>query len=609
MSISYKATPVLNVSKLFSIKAKHDDVFQTLGYTTKGVGGNLYRYDATSSATPDGGFTLPGIGGTLSFSGTTFNGTAGTGRFISIDQSIADVTKFGALGDGSDDAAEVQLAAKSLQSTGGLLYFPPGRRYRIDSEVLCESNFAISIKSEMGVSYTNGNVGGFIYSGADRPSTSIFKMDCSGGTISGLYFKDPTSTLGSAQGTNRVRACIHGAAYSCGIVQGCWFDGIKGSCVEANEWVRGRINDIHARDSGDTGRSVIHLVGVDINHPAQALVIQGAHIEVCYGGPYIYVGADAPDVKIIGAQMETDELIPASQQTFIEVNSLYSKIVGCEFTVNDLPHILVGASGARCQISACSFTAASPVAVPKIQLDANYCIIENCNIAGAPVDNDYSIIDNAGYNLIRGVVISNDGGIAAVDKTIISGCFIDLCRTTQDYAISTATDVVVDGCVVTRGVTCGGIRVASGASLTGSMCTSNAGVGIRCVSSVSSVMGNRATNNTGGDIIFDAYPRSYSPNSNYAGDGNTPLQTSLTYDPAAIPGGQSISFNVTLSGVASGDTALVNFPVIASGSSVSGISVTGATYNSNNVKVTIANNTASSINLDSGTLTIKAFKA
>lgn len=122
MSISYKATPVLNVSKLFSISAKHDEVFQTLGYNTKGVGGNLYRYDATSSATPDGGFTLPGVGGTLSFSGTTFNGVAGTGRFIAVDQSVADVTEFGAIGSAaSDTSAFLRAALASLNvrlSTG-----------------------------------------------------------------------------------------------------------------------------------------------------------------------------------------------------------------------------------------------------------------------------------------------------------------------------------------------------------------------------------------------------------------------------------------------------------------------------------------------------------
>lgn len=50
-------------------------------------GGQAVYYDADSTATIDGVFTFPGVGGTLSFSGTTFDGTAGTGRYISVDKS------------------------------------------------------------------------------------------------------------------------------------------------------------------------------------------------------------------------------------------------------------------------------------------------------------------------------------------------------------------------------------------------------------------------------------------------------------------------------------------------------------------------------------------
>lgn len=105
MSIQYKNSDILtvpNVAALFSIKnIKDNQLVQTLGYSTEGVGANLYRYDMGSSATIDGGFVLPGPNGTLSFSGTTFNGNAGDGgRFIAVDQTVADMTKFGAIGDG-----------------------------------------------------------------------------------------------------------------------------------------------------------------------------------------------------------------------------------------------------------------------------------------------------------------------------------------------------------------------------------------------------------------------------------------------------------------------------------------------------------------------------
>ena len=98
MAINYKSDILVvpTVSSLFNLKINDNQLVQTQGYSTEGVGANLYRYDAGSSATINGGFVLSGLGGTLSFSGTIFNGTAGTGRFIAVDQTVADVTKFGA---------------------------------------------------------------------------------------------------------------------------------------------------------------------------------------------------------------------------------------------------------------------------------------------------------------------------------------------------------------------------------------------------------------------------------------------------------------------------------------------------------------------------------
>ncbi len=190
MSISYKATPVLNVSKLFSIKAKHDDVFQTLGYTTKGVGSNLYRYDATSSATPDGGFTLPGIGGTLSFSGTTFNGTAGTGRFIAVDHTVADVTKFGALGDGVTDAwGSIQRCVNTAFANETGVMLPAGSfaiSAAIDNDGSCSFRGAGIGKTYL---ITTSASAGIVYDASTGPGETIlhvggFTIDLDGiGTI------------------------------------------------------------------------------------------------------------------------------------------------------------------------------------------------------------------------------------------------------------------------------------------------------------------------------------------------------------------------------------------------------------------------------------------
>jgi hypothetical protein len=115
-------TTVANVAALFArTDAIDNQLFQTLGYSTEGIGANPYRYDAGSAATIDGGFVLPGIGGTLSFSGTTFNGEEGDGRFIAVDQTKANVMVFGSVGDGiADDTNAIQRAL----ATGKTVYVP-----------------------------------------------------------------------------------------------------------------------------------------------------------------------------------------------------------------------------------------------------------------------------------------------------------------------------------------------------------------------------------------------------------------------------------------------------------------------------------------------------
>ena len=114
---------VADVTALLAVThARDNQLFQTRGYTTEGVGANLYRYDAASSATIDGGFVLPGIGGALGFTGTTFSGTAGTGRYVAVDQSVADVTKFGADSSAVNNLSSIQRAINSSD----VVYVPSG---------------------------------------------------------------------------------------------------------------------------------------------------------------------------------------------------------------------------------------------------------------------------------------------------------------------------------------------------------------------------------------------------------------------------------------------------------------------------------------------------
>lgn len=143
---------VATVSDLFALTAIDGRLYRTLGYSTAGTGANAYRYSSSSTATIDGGFVLPGVGGTLSFSGTTFNGTAGTGRFIAVDQSVADVAKFGALGDGvTDDGPALRralLAAKPVDwSSGTYLVGDDPASIFIDGGSVTRYGYCLSVPS------------------------------------------------------------------------------------------------------------------------------------------------------------------------------------------------------------------------------------------------------------------------------------------------------------------------------------------------------------------------------------------------------------------------------------------------------------------------------
>lgn len=123
MSVFYdgKLDNVVNtVADLYNLsKAVEKAIYITLGYSTIGIGSNLYRYSLSHSGTPDGGFILDGIGG---------NGTGtGIGRFIALDQSIADVTKFGVIPNISTSGvvATNNIAfANACNSTAKKIVFP-----------------------------------------------------------------------------------------------------------------------------------------------------------------------------------------------------------------------------------------------------------------------------------------------------------------------------------------------------------------------------------------------------------------------------------------------------------------------------------------------------
>lgn len=120
----YGMVPHATGIKGFTSPITDNAIIQTLGHSVSGSGPGTYYYHANSTTTPN--------------SGTVFFGPNGSGRIHFIgDAYVVDVTKFGAVGNGStDDTAAINRAiayASGITNSYShpLLYFPPGRRYVI----------------------------------------------------------------------------------------------------------------------------------------------------------------------------------------------------------------------------------------------------------------------------------------------------------------------------------------------------------------------------------------------------------------------------------------------------------------------------------------------
>ncbi len=141
-----------NVAGLATAGLIDGALYQTRGYYAEGDGGgNLYRYEAGSSTVCDGGFVLDGGAGSdnsPAATNTTYAGT-GAGRFVAIDQSVGNLKKFGAKGDGiSDDSIRFQAALDAASAKTGTGRFEvhvpqPASAYRIDQDITLKANVAL----------------------------------------------------------------------------------------------------------------------------------------------------------------------------------------------------------------------------------------------------------------------------------------------------------------------------------------------------------------------------------------------------------------------------------------------------------------------------------
>lgn len=519
-----------------------------------------------------------------------------------LSSSTINVKELGAKGDGSDDTAIIQTAF-NMVAGGGSVYFPCGI-YGISSTINVSGIFPINAYGEMGSNYSVGLLGSFICP-LNSISGSLFKWNAAGSTINGLYFKDPTSNLNTgAQGSRSITACLELDLFSTGSVILCNCDGILGSFIKSRRWVRGRILDCHVRDTGDTNKPAIFLNGESDVAPTQAIAIQNLHIEVCRSAPYIYCNQYSPGARIMGGQFEADQVITGSNYPFVYSEAANTLITDCGFSVNSGPSIHL--KGLRCTVSNCIIEGAPTYPSPKLWLGSNLNNISNVIFQGTPSATGICIQDS-GNNYFGNCQVYFDGQVKLGNASNFCGGSISNSKTALGYAVECNTDSILNGCTVSNNAG-GGIKAAAGAVISGNIIVSNSGIGLRCETPTAVIIANRASNNVGGDFSFTSYPHAYLSNANHLGDSIFPLQASGTWNPTSLSAGQSTSQNLTVTGATINDVAIVNFPVVASGSGANGLQISASIYTNNTVKVTITNNTAGAIDLDSANFVVKVLK-
>lgn len=126
------------------------------GHTVGDGSGNLYKYQSGSAATIDGGFVMPGIGGALSFTGTTFDGTAGTGRFEATDQTVIQACKYGC-DNLADSWGRLQTCINVSRLGRQEIQLTAGVQYTISDSLIIGDWTGASWQTAFGVTITGGN--------------------------------------------------------------------------------------------------------------------------------------------------------------------------------------------------------------------------------------------------------------------------------------------------------------------------------------------------------------------------------------------------------------------------------------------------------------------
>lgn len=238
-------------------------------------------------------------------------------------QYTIDVTRRGAIGNGTtDDAAAFQLAATALVDTGGVIWVPPDRKYKISSTIDIRSDKPIYVMSGMG---NNGlTTGGYITPGAVL-TNGIFRFralngetnpfEQGGGGVLGVRFMDPATR------SIAIDSAIYVEDGTNFLVRDCFFITLAGRALRIENSTVCRHIDGRIYGCGDTNKPAIDVVGgpVDSAHNNGLVGYYGRGVicEATYNAPSLKVSATG-GITIEGMYFEQDTGTAALQNSFIE---------------------------------------------------------------------------------------------------------------------------------------------------------------------------------------------------------------------------------------------------------------------------------------------------
>jgi hypothetical protein len=201
----------------------------------------------------------------------------GTRRFLTMP--MANVRDFGAAAIGStDDSQSIQNAVDSLVSTGGVVYFPPGFKYFIGSQINIKSQLPIWVVSHMsGAGYGSAPAGAaqmaakaiiqpklgltgsmFCWDFVDGLIEDSFAFGGPGGGVCGIRFVDFD---GSTWRNIAFEAAIHVKAAVYFAVRDCHFGGLNASAIKVTQCDVCQILLSKAHQCGNTGKPVLNIGG------------------------------------------------------------------------------------------------------------------------------------------------------------------------------------------------------------------------------------------------------------------------------------------------------------------------------------------------------------